>query len=126
MASDRSYPGGGVMQLLVSKLVRLVSFGAPVLAVVAVTLSGAQASAAPAAPAAPAGAEDEAPVVAELEPDELLLPQAARIEPSTGADMPTTVARRMKSRRLTRPAANSSMTWLAISPWPWRRRPSSR
>ena len=77
------------------------------------------------APAAPAGAEDEAPVVAD-EPDEPLLPQAARIEPRTGADMPTTVARRMKSRRVSRPAANSSMTWLAISPWPWRMRPSCR
>ena len=34
------------------------------------------------------------------------------------ADMPTTVPRRMKSRRDSRPAANSSMMWLATAPWP--------
>ena len=56
---------------------------------------------------------------------ELLL-HAARIDPSADAEMPTTVARRMKSRRDSRPAANSSIMWLAISPWPWRRRPSRR
>ena len=39
----------------------------------------------------------------------LLLLHAARIDPSTGAEMPTTVARRMKSRRDSRPAANSSI-----------------
>src|SRR5271165_505138 len=75
------------------------------------------------APAAPAAADDddEVPGVAELE--ELLL-QAARVLPSSGTEMPTTVPRRMKSRRDSRPAANSSMMWLAISPWPWRKRPS--
>ena len=54
----------------------------------------------------------------------LLLLHAARIGPSSGAEMPTTLARRMKSRRESRPAANSSMTWLATSPWTWRMRPS--
>jgi hypothetical protein len=74
------------------------------------------------APAAP---------VADDEPDEdddadedAELPQAARIDPRAGTDMPTTVARRMKSRRDSRPAANSSMMWFAISPWSRRRRPS--
>ncbi len=43
-------------------------------------------------------------------------PQAVRIASITGMEMPTTVPRRMKSRRESRPAANSSMTWLAISP----------
>ena len=76
------------------------------------------------APAAPV-AEAEEPAEADDE-DEELLPQAARIEPSTGTEMPTTVPRRMKSRRDSRPAANSSMTWLAMSPWPWRRRASRR
>src|ERR1700677_4787310 len=61
-----------------------------------------------------------------LHDDDELLPHAARIDPSTGADMPTMLARRTKSRRDSRPAANSSMTWLAISPWPRRRRPSWR
>src|SRR5580658_6011755 len=79
---------------------------------------------APGAPAAELDAE------ADDEPDEpdddAELPQAARIDPSTGTEMPTTVARRMKSRRDNRPAANSSMMWLAISPWPWRKRPSRR
>ena len=76
------------------------------------------------APAAPAAAdEDELVELAELgELDELL--QAASIDPSSGTEMPTTVPRRMKSRRDSRPAANSSMMWLAISPWPWRKRPS--
>ena len=73
------------------------------------------------APAAPAAAEEDVPVVAELDP---LLPQAARTEPSSGTDRPTTVPRRMKSRRESRPAANSSIMWLAISPWPWRSCPS--
>jgi hypothetical protein len=44
------------------------------------------------------------------------LPQAEITAPSTGSDMPTMVPRRMKSRRDIRPAANSSMTWFAISP----------
>src|ERR1700744_4335757 len=56
---------------------------------------------------------------------ELLL-QAASTDPSTGAEIPTTVARRTKSRRDSRPAAYSSMMWLAISPWPWRNSPSRR
>src|SRR5580693_1870826 len=73
---------------------------------------------APGAPLAEAGALDD-----ELDADGLdeLLLQAARIDPSSGADIPMTLARRMKSRRESRPAANSSMTWLAISPWPWRK-----
>src|ERR1022692_2027442 len=55
-------------------------------------------------PAAPAGL---------VEPDgedgdELL--QAATMPPSTGIEMPTTVPRRRKSRRESRPATNSSMT----------------
>src|SRR5579864_4074990 len=78
------------------------------------------------APGAPA-AELDAPE-AEVDPpdddDELL--QASRIDPTSGTDMPTTLARRMKSRRVSRPAANSSMTWLAISPWPRRSRESRR
>src|SRR6202034_3352644 len=45
-------------------------------------------------------------------------PQAVRIASITGMEMPMTVPRRMNSRRESRPAANSSMTWLAISPWP--------
>ena len=49
---------------------------------------------------------DEVPGAAELEE---LLPQAASIDPSSGTEMPTTVPRRMKSRRESRPAANSSM-----------------
>src|SRR5271166_2194691 len=77
------------------------------------------------APGAPV-AEDEALADDELdaldELDELL--QASRIDPASGTDIPTTLARRMKSRRDSRPAASSSMMWLAISPWPWRRRPS--
>jgi hypothetical protein len=36
-------------------------------------------------------------------------PQAARIAPSSGADIPIMLPRRMKSRRLTWPATNSSM-----------------
>src|SRR5580692_2182346 len=64
------------------------------------------------APGAPAADEDDVPDFAEL--DELL-PQAARIEPRTGTEIPTTLARRTKSRRVSRPAANSSMTWLATS-----------
>ena len=75
---------------------------------------------APAAPVADAEELDD-----ELD-DDPLLPQAARIDPSAGTEMPTTVARRMKSRRDSRPAANSSMMWFAISPWSWRRRPSRR
>ncbi len=57
------------------------------------------------APGAAAAVEDEpvVPVLGEL------LPQAARIDPSSGIEMPTTVPRRMKSRRESRPAANSSM-----------------
>jgi hypothetical protein len=68
------------------------------------------------APGAPV-AVDEAPADAELDPleDELLL-QASRIDPASGTDIPTTLARRMKSRRDSRPAASSSMMWLAISP----------
>ena len=59
------------------------------------------------APALPAGAEaDVVPAAGALD---VLLLQASRIDPSTGAAMPTTVARRMKSRRESRPAANSSM-----------------
>src|ERR1700678_12393 len=46
---------------------------------------------------------------------------AARIEPSSGTEMPTTVPRRTKSRRERRAGANSSLMWLAISPWPLRR-----
>ncbi len=61
---------------------------------------------APAAPAAADDDEDEVPGAAELEE---LLPQAASIDPSSGTEMPTTVPRRMKSRRESRPAANSSM-----------------
>src|ERR1700691_5122134 len=59
------------------------------------------------APDVPAAAGDDAPDFAVV--DELL-PQAASTEPSTGAEIPTTLARRMKSRRESRPAANSSMT----------------
>jgi hypothetical protein len=44
------------------------------------------------------------------------LPQAEITAPSTGSDMPTMVPRRIKSRRDIRPAANSSITWFAISP----------
>jgi hypothetical protein len=44
------------------------------------------------------------------------LPQAEITAPSTGSDMPTMVPRRRKSLRDIRPAANSSMTWFAISP----------
>jgi hypothetical protein len=51
-------------------------------------------------------AELDVPGAAELGE---LLPQAASIDPSSGTDMPTTVPRRMKSRRESRPAANSSM-----------------
>src|SRR5580658_5061647 len=76
------------------------------------------------APGAPV-AEVDAVADDELDGDVELL-QAARTDPRTGAEMPTTVARRMKSRRDSRPAANSSMMWFAISPWPWRRRPSRR
>ncbi len=76
------------------------------------------------APAAPV-AEDVALADA-LDVDGELLPQAARIDPSTGTEMPMTVPRRMKSRRDSRPAANSSMMWLAISPCPSRRRASRR
>ena len=76
------------------------------------------------APAAPV-AEAVELLVDEADDDELLL-QAAMIDPSSGTEMPTTVPRRTKSRRDSRPAANSSMMWLAISPWPWRRRASRR
>ena len=74
------------------------------------------------APAWPA-AEEDPPDGAELD---ALLPQAARIEPSSGTEIPTTVPRRMKSRRDSRPAANSSIMWLAISPWSWRSCPRRR
>jgi hypothetical protein len=43
-------------------------------------------------------------------------PQAVRIMSITGMEMPTTVPRRMNSRRESRPFAYSSITWLAISP----------
>ena len=66
---------------------------------------------APAAPVADAEELDD-----ELDELDELLPQAARIDPSAGTEMPTTVARRMKSRRDSRPAANSSIMWFAISP----------
>ncbi|HXA61209.1 MAG TPA: hypothetical protein VNW94_18770 [Streptosporangiaceae bacterium] len=65
------------------------------------------------APGAPVADAEE--LEDELDDDELL-PQAARIDPSAGTEMPTTVARRMKSRRDSRPAANSSIMWFAISP----------
>src|SRR5580704_17284560 len=77
------------------------------------------------APGAP-DAELDAELDDEVDELEDELPQAARIAPSDGAVMPTTAARRMKSRRVSRPAANSSMMWFAISPWSWRRRPSRR
>jgi hypothetical protein len=79
----------------------------------------------PALITAPALPEPEADVPGLAELDALLL-HAARIGPSADAEMPTTLARRMKSRRDSRPAANSSIMWLAISPWPSRRRPSRR
>jgi hypothetical protein len=50
--------------------------------------------------------------------DELELPHADTIAPSSGSEIPTTEPRRMKSRRDILPAANSSMTWFATSPWP--------
>src|ERR1700677_1808735 len=76
------------------------------------------------APAAPVAVEDaDVPDLAEV--DELL-PQAASTEPRTGSEMPTTLARRTKSRRDSRPAANSSITWLATALWSWRRRLSRR
>jgi hypothetical protein len=50
--------------------------------------------------------------------DEPVLPHAETIAPSSGSDIPTTEPRRMKSRRDILPAANSSMTWFATSPWP--------
>jgi hypothetical protein len=96
---------------------------------------------APGAPSAEADAEADAEALVELvglgvpgvrdEPApkisvRLLLLHAARIDPSSGADMPTTLARRMKSRRDSRPVANSSMMWFAISPWPRRSPPSRR
>ena len=58
------------------------------------------------APGAPV-ADDEPP--ADVVDDDELLLQASRMPPRTGTEMPTTVARRMKSRRDSRPAANSSM-----------------
>src|SRR5580692_12998401 len=59
------------------------------------------------APGAPV-AEDDEPGDDEDEEEEEL-PHAARIDPMAGTEMPTTVARRMKSRRDSRPAANSSI-----------------
>ncbi len=50
----------------------------------------------------------------------LELPHAEITAPRMGSEMPTTVPRTSKSRREIRPAANSSMMWLAISPWPAR------
>jgi hypothetical protein len=58
------------------------------------------------APALPAGVAEEPVDGVELE----LPPQAARMPPSTGIDKPIIVPRRMKSRRESRPATNSSMT----------------
>jgi hypothetical protein len=77
------------------------------------------------APAFPAGPLLLDPV-AGLEPPGMLDPQAEMIAPRTGSDMPTTVPRRMKSRRDSRPAANSSMMWFPTAPWPSRRRSSRR
>jgi hypothetical protein len=73
------------------------------------------------APGAPAAGPD--PEADADEPADGLdeLPQAETIAPSTGMDKPMTLPRRMKSRREMRPAAYSSMTWLAISPCPLRR-----
>ena len=42
-------------------------------------------------------------------------PHAAAMNETRGIDMPSTVPRRMNSRRLMRPAAYSSMTWFSIS-----------
>jgi hypothetical protein len=53
--------------------------------------------------------------------EEELDEHAETIAPSSGIDKPTTLPRRMKSRREIRPAAYSSITWLAISPCPLRR-----
>ena len=58
---------------------------------------------APALPALPPVPEDELG----LGLDE---PQAARMPPSTGAEIPTRAPRRSSSRRERRPATNSSMT----------------
>ena len=80
----------------------------------------------PALITAPGLPEPEADVPGLSRTRRTLLLHAARIDPSTGAEMPTTVARRMKSRRDSRPAANSSIMWLAISPWSWRKRPRRR
>jgi hypothetical protein len=75
---------------------------------------------APGAPPPPAGDDDPA----EVDPDgpavEELDEHAETIAPSNGIDNPMTLPRRMKSRREIRPAAYSSMTWLAISPRPLR------
>src|SRR2546423_10284990 len=68
------------------------------------------------APGAPA-AEEDPPDGDELVP---LLPQAARIDPSSGTEIPTTVPRRMKSRRDRRPAADSSLMWVGTCPRPSR------
>jgi hypothetical protein len=72
------------------------------------------------APADPAGVEVDEDVVPEV-----LLPQAARIPPSSGTDMPMTVPRRRKSRREMWPATNSSMMWFSTSPVRLRSLPSS-
>src|SRR6266487_1925880 len=67
------------------------------------------------APAWPAGAE--------LEPDVDVpeLPHAARMPPSSGIDRPIALPLRMKSRRDSRPATNSSMTCSWTGPRPLRR-----
>ncbi len=51
----------------------------------------------------------------ELEP-----PQAVMMAPRMGSERPTTVPRLRKSLREILPAANSSMMWFAMSPWPAR------
>jgi hypothetical protein len=71
---------------------------------------------APALPVAVALPDAVAEADEDADDEEADDPQAVRISPITGMEMPTTVARRMKSRRESRPAAYSSMTWLAISP----------
>jgi hypothetical protein len=68
---------------------------------------------APALPAAVALADPDAVADTEEDGDD---PQAVRIISITGMEMPTTVPRRMNSRRDRRPFANSSITWLAMSP----------
>jgi hypothetical protein len=71
---------------------------------------------APALPAAVALPDADADVDVDVDVVDGDAPQAVRIASITGMEMPTTVPRRMKSRRESRPAAYSSMTWLAISP----------